>query len=449
MHRILASLILAGAVVAPVEGAKPAWRTIVRIEDASRMGLAVCSDQAAPQVVFHAGSGDAPAPLELRRSGNGTLSRSGARIVAKDWQTGECLIAQIDVEATTRLTGRMRLPQGTPGLLLDPRHWLWRPVAMDPESTIRFELPPGWKASVPWTPAADARLSYRLGPSESDWPSLTAFGPLIEHRLGYPGGVLRVALLAPWNEADVARVRPVADALLQTYGRLPRSDAQVLIVPLPGRSDAAPWGQLQRGGGAAVHLFVGADAARNALIEDWTATHELAHLLHPHLGTRGRWLSEGLASYYQNVLRARVGVLTPEQAWSRIEQGFARGQAEQRSGGLTLEQTSRRLGELRAYMRAYWSGAAFWLEADLDLRAQGSSLDEVLAQQAACCLSTQVSLAAETYLAELDRIAGRDVFATRYRRYAAATTFPDTEPLLARLRDSRARAAIMQARASD
>jgi hypothetical protein len=449
MRRILASLILVVPLIADAAAGAPVWRTTLRIDDAETMRLAVCSEQALAAVVFETGSNDAPAPLELRRSGNGTLTRGGARIEARDWRLGECLLARIDVAAASRRTGRMQLPRGSDGLLLDPRHWLWRPRAMHPQSTIRFELPPGWNASVPWTPAADARLAYRLGASEADWPALTAFGPLIEHGLGFPGGVLRIALLPPWNDADIARVSPVAQALLQAYGQLPRPDAQVLVVPLPGRSDAAPWGQVQRGGGAAVHLFVGADAPRDALIEDWTATHEVAHLLHPYLGLRGRWLSEGLASYYQNVLRARVGVLGSDDAWSRIEAGFGRGRAEQRSAGMTLEQTSRRLGELHAYMRTYWAGAAFWLEADLELRERGSSLDAVLAAHASCCLGDDVSVTPETYLTELDRIAGRDVFVSRHRAYAAATMFPDTDAILSRMRSSQARAAIMQAREVD
>jgi hypothetical protein len=449
MRRLLAWLILAAPLLVDASPQAPLWRTTARIDDASTLRLAVCSEHALSHVVFHTGSDAAPAPLELRRSGDGTLKGSAARIDARDWQRGECLLARLDVAALSRGAARVRLPTGSNGLLLDPRHWLWRPTAMHPDSTIRFDLPAGWKASVPWTPAPDGSKAYRLGASDADWPALTAFGPLAEHRLDVAGGQLRIALLPPWSDADIDRVAPVAHALLEAYGQLPRPDAQVLVVPLPGRRDAAPWGQVQRGGGAAVHLFVGADAPRNALIEDWTATHEFAHLLHPHLGARGRWLSEGLASYYQNVLRARVGVLSSDAAWSRIEAGFARGRTEQRSNGMTLEQASRRLDQTPAYMRTYWSGAAFWLEADLDLRERGSSLDAVLAAHAACCLASHVTVSPAVYLGELDRIAGSDVFVSRHRRYAAATTFPDTEALLARLRESTARAAIMQPRRND
>ncbi len=40
---------------------------------------------------------------------------------------------------------------------------------------------------------------------------------------------------------------------------------------------------------------------------DWTATHEFSHLLLPRISWRQKWISEGFASYYQNVLMARAG----------------------------------------------------------------------------------------------------------------------------------------------
>lgn len=52
-------------------------------------------------------------------------------------------------------------------------------------------------------------------------------------------------------------------------------------------------------------------ATTSELSRDWTATHELSHMLLPYVASRDRWLSESLASYYQNVLRARDGRLAP------------------------------------------------------------------------------------------------------------------------------------------
>jgi predicted metalloprotease with PDZ domain len=161
---------------------------------------------------------------------------------------------------------------------------------------------------------------------------------------------------------------------------------------------------------------------------DWTAVHELSHLFHPYLGSEGRWLAEGLASYYQNVLRARAGLLAPDDAWRRLEAGFGRGRRE--ASGAPLRELSR---EHRGTMRVYWAGAAFWLEADLALRARRTSLDEVLSQYARCCLRGAGEVAPEAFLADLDRIAGDDTFASLHARYADATTFPPLEDAYAAL----------------
>lgn len=416
------------------------WRFEVRIDaQAERISTVACSDRALPQVRFVRGAARGGAHEALQRTGAGDWE---AREVARDWRRGECLVTQVDARAAA--SPRMRFDPAA--WLLDPARWLWRPETLHPDSTIRFELPAGWSASVPWTPSQDEAGSYRLGGTEADWPALTAFGAFSGQARAYPGGTLRIAILPPWDTRDIARIEPVAQALLQAYGALPRPDTQVLVVPLRGQREAAPWGQVLRGGGAAVHLFVGAEAPPEALIRDWTATHEFAHLLHPYLGGRGRWLAEGLASYYQNVLRARQGTLSAEQAWDRIEAGFARGARDSSATGLTLEAASRRLGSVRSYMRVYWSGAAFWLEADLELRARGSSLDAVLQAYADCCLAQAVDADVEGFMRALDRLAGAEIFLARQRRYAQLTAFPILDAVRDRARDDIVRAAIMAPR---
>ncbi|MCL1635020.1 hypothetical protein M2650_10305 [Luteimonas sp. SX5] len=225
----------------------------------------------------------------------------------------------------------------------------------------------------------------------------------------------RAELLQRWIAETTA-------APLSVFGRFPLRDAQVRIKQIDSDDRSpVPWGQTLRSDGVAVLLFVRRDASLQQLRDDWTAVHELSHLFHPYLGDRGRWLAEGLASYYQNVLRARIGVLDGDEAWRRLEGGFQRGRKA--LSGVPLDELGRRRG---GTMRVYWAGAAFWLEADLALRKQpGRSLDTVLAAYSACCLGDGTALVEpEAFMAELDRIAGGDIFASRYRRYAAAKEFP-------------------------
>lgn len=399
------------------------WDFRVAMTDGSELlRVDACSREAQPLVEFVAASGTASDGVS--RSGAGTVTREGKALRAVDWQAGECLHTTIDLAAAARAERHRFGHRAGDYAVVSPERWLWRPLRVDPDSEIRFALPPGWSASVPWTPVRPN--VHRLGPTDADWPALTAFGRFEEQALALPGGTLRVAIMPPWSAKEIARVEPVARALAGAYGRLPRRDAQILVVPIPGSKEAAPWGQATRGGGSAVHLFVGADAGEDALIEDWTATHEFSHLLHPYFGARGRWLGEGLASYYQNVLRARVGALTPAQAWEKLDAGFERGRRETKSDGMTLEATSRAMGARRAFMRTYWSGAAYWLESDLALRARGSSLDEALRAYAGCCHGDDPAQSPSEFVAGLDRVAPGGGFADRYRHYAALREFPAT-----------------------
>ena len=233
----------------------------------------------------------------------------------------------------------------------------------------------------------------------------------------------RVDLLQRW-------IAEAAQAPLTVAERFPLREARVEI--RQRRSDDAspvPWGQTSRGDGVRVLLYVRDDASLDELRHDWTAVHELSHLFHPHLGERGRWLAEGLASYYQNVLRARIGLLSADEAWTLLDAGFRRGQRASSTGPLDG------LGHQHGgTMRVYWAGAAYWLEADLALRREhDSSLDAVLGEYARCCLHGTGEVAPTDFVAALDRIAGGDVFARLYARYAVSTAFPPLDAAYGRL----------------
>ena len=224
----------------------------------------------------------------------------------------------------------------------------------------------------------------------------------------------RIAMLQRWAE-EAAR------ATILPSGRFPLRAAQVEVREIDSRSKSAvPWGQTSRDGDVSVLLYVRPDATYEQLRADWTAVHEFSHLAHPYLGERGRWLAEGLASYHQNVLRARAGLLTPEDAWRRLDAGFRRGEAV--DGGSTLDAMGR---QHDGTMRVYWAGAAYWLEMDLRLRRDhGTTLETVLDRYAQCCLDGTAHVAPEDFVAALDRAGVVDIFARRYRDYAASTAFP-------------------------
>lgn len=224
----------------------------------------------------------------------------------------------------------------------------------------------------------------------------------------------RLRMLQRWIEeaAEAAKTQSGVFPLRQAYVRIQQTDSND---PSP-----VPWGQTRRGGEVGVLLYVRRDASYEQLRADWTAVHELSHLFHPYLGDSGRWLAEGLASYYQNVSRARAGMLDEDEAWRRLDAGFRRGEAA--SSSARLDAMGRGRG---GTMRVYWAGAAYWLEADLALRRDSSTtLDAVLDRYAQCCLRGGDSVMPHDFVAALDEVAGNDTFSALYRRYAAMREFP-------------------------
>jgi hypothetical protein len=230
-------------------------------------------------------------------------------------------------------------------------------------------------------------------------------------------------------------VEEAAHATRLPSGRFPLGFARVQVRQIASRDPSpVPWGQTSRQGEVSIQLFVRADAGDEQLRADWTAVHEFAHLAHPYLGERGRWLAEGLASYHQNILRARAGMIAPDDAWRRLDAGFRRGEAVGEGGA--LGESGRARG---ATMRVYWAGAAYWLEMDLALRRMhDTSLIAVLDRHAHCCLDGNAHVAPEAFVAELDRVAGTELFRPRYLDHAAMRGFPaltDSYRVLGLIRD--------------
>jgi hypothetical protein len=247
---------------------------------------------------------------------------------------------------------------------------------------------------------------------------------------------LRIDVVDPPDRARDEELKrwaaEAAQASLAAFGRFPLPDATVRVEQIDSRDPSpVPWGQTMRRDGVSVYLFVRRNAGLRELRADWTAVHELSHLFHPYLGNDGRWLAEGLASYYQNVLRARAGLMTQADAWESLDAGFGRGRRE--DSGARLDELSRtHRGELsrthRGTMRVYWAGAAFWLEADLALRREhGSSLDAILSRYSRCCLHGTGEVAPEAFVAGLDRIGGDGLFKRLFDRYTASREFPSLD----------------------
>ena len=258
-----------------------------------------------------------------------------------------------------------------------------------------------------------------------------------QDNLAVAGSVLNITWEGRFTSAEQQRLRAwLADAAAATatlYGELPRDNIRIVLRSQRFTTEPVPFAQVIRSHPEGVQFWVNPGASLAELKADWTAVHELAHLYIPWPGQRDVWLSEGLATWYQNVLRVRSSHLTEQQAWRKIDAGLRRGLANDAHGDLTLEQLSARLHERRAYMRVYWSGVAFFMEAEPALHAASDgqlTMDDVLQAYTRCCLN-QGRTSGRAMVRRWDELADVSLFEPLYERYRALRSLPPREPLFA------------------
>lgn len=402
----------------------------------------LCPTRAHTRIAFAADSAWAMRFVhDLAREQPGTVESADGQWIAADWRDDECLHYRVDLGAIAQLHQPdvgWRLGED---LVTAPQLWLLRVVDEDTAAAmVRIELPPDWSISAPWRELSRSGNSvvFNIPGTPPDWSAAVAIGKFREQPITLPGGMLRVSILHGANASQQAALMiwlaRVAHAALSAYGRLPLPDVQVLVLPAEGHDEAVLFGQSTRGQGNALNLLVDPSKTAAEFADDWMAVHELSHLMHPYLGDRGSWLAEGLATYYQNTLRARAGMLTPAQAWDRLAQGFRRGTAQ--TSDDALEDIAANMHRTHAFQRVYWAGAAYWLTVDRDLRAMSSgklSVELALARFRDCCLPAYGEWQAADFVTRLDALLGTEVFAARYREFASMRQFPDWKKLYADL----------------
>ncbi len=333
------------------------------------------------------------------------------------------------VEYETSFANPMFRPSDSNAVVASQTQWLWRPEPFPSQldASIRFVVPSGGDAWFPWPRSGSLYL-----PDESVFfvSAFGALGTLERQAFSVAGTNVEVARLGPKpSDEDIhSWIRDAMQATASLGDRFPRERIYFVIVPVLEQDKPVLFGMVRRGGGSSVLLVPSKDASAEKLAADWVAVHELSHLWLPPLRSTDRWLSEGMATYLQEVLRARCGMQSGERAWTRLDEGFARGR---RAGtGRQLEGESAQMNRTGAYHRVYWAGAAFALEVDVRLRERSGgdmtllrAIDE--AQDAWGTDSRDV--AAAVVLGALDDAGGTEFIEPLGRKYAAMSEFPDLE----------------------
>lgn len=328
-------------------------------------------------VTLPAGEGEARL---VPRASDGSLIPRGLR------RGRMCVRWTVDLTKAAGVRGGRQRPVQRVGrdVLIAPGALLFRPYLwpLDGRVTVRLELPAGMRAIVPW-PAAPGESTYSLDPQCTNLLGRFAVGRFVIHRKTVAGAAVEVAILdAPLRASQPAVctwVHAAVEAVAGLFGRFPAAKLAAIVHPSPGRDPPVIFGLAMRAGGAHAHLFVANAAADEELPGEWVGVHEMMHLGMPWTHDDEAWLQEGFVTYYQEVLRARAGMIEERQAWQNIEDGFGRGR--RRGGRRSLELESRDMGREHNYHRVYWAGAAMALRIDFALRKASrgrQSLDDVI-----------------------------------------------------------------------
>jgi hypothetical protein len=353
----------------------------------------------------------------------------------------DCLLYSIDLRGAAAADRRGTLLERS-NIVASPSVWLWRPrIRDDDEIIVRFDLPAGVQVAVPWQPMPGRDNRYRLLASPESGTAIAVFGTFDTALERVAGAELSISILRVADPIDSAPlidwIRDTAANVAQAYGRFPNPFISVVVVPvggsLRGSDMAVPFGRVIRDGGETVELLIDEHRPIADYYVDWTATHEFSHLMLPYVQHRQRWISEGFAQYYQNLLLARSGRYTADEAWQKLVEGLQRGRM---SSPDLSPNAAAAIGERNSRMKIYWSGAALALLADVELRRRSNglqSLDGVLEELQRCCLPSARSWSGPELLGHLDAMLEEPVFMPLYRKHADIPGFPDVWPLLERL----------------
>ncbi|RMH64014.1 MAG: hypothetical protein D6677_05980 [Calditrichaeota bacterium] len=353
---------------------------------------------------------------------------SGASMNLRPAEAGDTLVYTYDIQ--TALDSDARYRDGVYYLPLE--QILWRPAQTDSTEDILLDVrvPANIGVSLPGTPLDGHR--YRLKRMPYDWPALMVLGAVCKNTFRVASTRFHICVpvtLSPQKTDSLLHwLTYNAKSVAAIYGALPDPDVQIVLQPRTAR-EPVPFAFVLRGGGPLVLFYIDPAYPMQAFMADWTAVHEMTHLLMPYIHRRAAWLSEGMATYYQYILMARDGRLDEQTAWQKIYDGFQKGIRNARQRPLAY--LADNMNRLRAFRAVYWSGAALMLRADVAWRRADPAsrgLDDFLAalrpltrRQQRVYGPEDVTLRAPVSLSDL------------YAQYAGSDSFPVTEQWLARL----------------
>lgn len=305
---------------------------------------------------------------QVRTAAGAALAAEGYRWRLPGQTTDARIRYRVDLERIAREIDHFDVAQRIGSSLVAPAStWLLRPEPLDAgiPVTLRVRTPPGVSFATGLRRVSDD--TYAIEAHEIRTATYAVFGEFARSDIDLAGrsgrtATLEVAILdAPLDSPRPELERWIsasAQAVSEFWGGFPVRRALLMVVPVRGRQGVL-FGKVLPESAPGIALLVGQHTEPGALYDDWVLVHELFHLGFPSFDGEGKWLDEGLATYYEPLIRARHGWRTEQQVWAEFVRAMPQGIRAATYGG--LEKAS-------SYREVYWGGALVALLADVEAR---------------------------------------------------------------------------------
>ncbi len=300
--------------------------------------------------------------------------------------------------------------------------WLLSPLGIPGDTRVELRLAEGLNADSFVTGLTPGDAGYSLRVNEIPVATFGVFGHFEQAALDLKGrgqqpARLRVVTL-DGNIAAGPRVverwvLETAQAVAEFYAGFPVENAMLALVPIPGRRSVLH-GKVLPESSPGIAVLVGSEATTRDLYGDWILTHELFHLGFPSFIDEGKWLDEGLATYFEPLIRARQGWVDERDVWAEFYQNMPRGLGVLERDGLETPRSVRGM---------YWAGATVCLLADVEAHRHSHNqrgLRQGLLGLLAHGGEASRVWALEDAVGQIDGALGAPILAKLQRRYGTA-----------------------------